>query len=143
MSENEGWARIKAHIETYRADPDKGHAWNPYGKLTTALLLTTTGRKSGKKRTLPLIYRKVGPNYVIAGSKGGTDTHPVWYLNLVANPEVEIQVRHDVMKARARTATGAEREALWKEMIDELPQYEEYQARTDREIPVVVLEPHG
>jgi len=143
MSENDGWARIKAHIETYRSDPEKGHDWNPYGKPTTALLLTTTGRKSGKKRTLPLIYQKVGDNYVIAGSKGGADAHPVWYLNLVANPVVEIQVRHDVMKARARTATGAEREALWKEMVAMLPQYVEYQSKTDRQIPVVVLEPHA
>jgi len=143
MSENDGWARIMAHIDTYRADPDKGHDWNPYGKLTQALLLTTTGRKSGKKRTLPLIYKKVGSNYVIAGSKGGADAHPVWYLNLTAEPEVEIQVRHDVMKARARTATGAEREALWKEMVEVLPQYDEYQSKTDRQIPVVVLEPHA
>lgn len=143
MGDDTGWERIKAHRDLYLSDPDKAHDWNPYGKLTHALLLTTTGRKSGKQRSLPLIYRKVGANYVIAGSKGGADAHPVWYLNLTANPEVEIQVRRDKMKARARTAVGAEREALWKEMVDELPQYEEYQSKTNRQIPVVVLEPHA
>jgi deazaflavin-dependent oxidoreductase (nitroreductase family) len=142
MNETDGANRVKAHLDLYRADPDKGHDWNPYGKLTQALLLTTTGRKTGKKRTLPLIYKKVGPNYVIAGSKGGADAHPVWYLNLVADPEVQIQVRRDLMTARARTATGEERRALWTEMVEVLPQYDEYQSKTDREIPVVVLEPY-
>lgn len=143
MAEADGWERIKAHIETYRADPEKGHDWNPYGKQTTALLLTTTGRKTGKKRTLPLIYRKIGPNYVIVGSKGGASEDPLWYRNLQANPEAEIQVKFDHLKVRARTAQGAERESLWREMVDELPQYDEYQGRTDREIPVIVLEPQS
>ncbi len=143
MSEDTGWERIKAHRDLYLSNPDQAHDWNPYGQMTQALLLTTIGRKSGKKRSLPLIYKKVGSNYVIAGSKGGADAHPVWYLNLVANPEVEIQVRRDVMRARARTATGVEREALWKEMVEVLPQYDEYQSKTSRQIPVVVLEPVG
>ena len=139
----DGAARIKAHLDLYRADPDKGHDWNPYGKPTTALLLTTIGRKSGKKRTLPLIYQKVGANYVLVGSKGGADQHPQWYSNLLAEPAAEIQVRHDHIRVRARSAEGDERSALWREMVAMLPQFDEYQERTDREIPVIVLEPVG
>ena len=138
--EENGWERIKAHIKLYREDPDKAHEWNPYGKLTPALLLTTTGRRSGKPRSLPLIYKKVGDAYVIAGSKGGADDDPVWYKNLQANPDCEIQVARDVFKVRARTAQGAERQALWTQMVEVLPQYADYQRLTDRQIPVVVLE---
>jgi deazaflavin-dependent oxidoreductase (nitroreductase family) len=134
---------IKAHLDLYRADPDKGHDWNPYGKMTQALLLTTVGRKTGKKRTIPLIYKKVGANFVLIGSKGGADQHPLWYRNLVEHPEVEIQVRHDHYRATARTAGGEERAMLWRKMAEVLPQYDEYQERTSREIPVIVLEPHG
>ena len=140
MAAEDGWARIQAHLETYRRDPEQGHDWNPYGKPTTALLLTARGRKTGKARTLPLIYRKIGDAYVIVGSKGGSPDNPVWYKNLSAEPDCEIQVKHDVFRVTARTAQGAERAALWREMVEALPQYEDYQALTDREIPVVVLE---
>jgi len=143
MAETGTWESVKAHLENYRRDPEKGHDWNPYGKPTTALLLTTTGRTTGKKRTLPLIYKKVGPNYVIVASKGGSAEDPFWYRNLQANPEAEIQVKHDIIQVRARTAEGAERAALWREAVEQLPQYDEYQARTDRQIPVIVLEPQS
>ncbi|MGE0386280.1 MAG: nitroreductase family deazaflavin-dependent oxidoreductase [Gammaproteobacteria bacterium] len=141
MTVNAEWQRIKDHIRQYREDPDAAHAWNPYGKVVTALLLTATGRRSGRQRSLPLIYRKVGADYVIVGSKGGAPDDPVWYKNLQANPDCEIQVGREHLTVRARTAQGAEREALWQQMVELLPQYAEYQARTPRAIPVVVLEP--
>jgi len=129
------------HLKTYRENPEQGHAWNPYGKEVTALLLTSTGRTTGKPRTRPLIYRKIGGNYVIVASKGGAPDNPMWYRNLLSNPDCEIQVIRDHIKCRARTAVGAERAELWPQMVDLLPQYAEYQSKTDREIPVIVLEP--
>lgn len=141
MAAADTWERIKAHIQLYREDPEQAHDWNPYGKVVPALLLTTTGRKSGKQRTLPLIYGKAGDAFVLVGSKGGTPEHPLWYRNLVANPEAKIQVKRDLIPVRARTATGAERDALWTMMVTVLPQYEEYQSRTTRQLPVVVLDP--
>jgi deazaflavin-dependent oxidoreductase (nitroreductase family) len=136
-------AGFLAHLKAYREDPQKGHDWNPYGKQVTALLLTVTGKATGKPRTRPLIYRKVGDNYILVASKGGAPDHPFWYKNLLADPRAEIQVIHDHIKVRARTAEGAERAALWAQMVDLLPQYAEYQARTDRELPVIVLEPEA
>jgi deazaflavin-dependent oxidoreductase (nitroreductase family) len=141
MTDENGWDRIKAHIKLYREDPDQAHAWNPYGKVVPALLLTATGRTSGKPRSLPLIYGKSGDNHILVASKGGTPDNPEWYKNLLANPDCEIQVAREHFKVRARTAEPAEREQLWDMMVGILPQYAEYQSRTDRKIPVVVLEP--
>ena len=125
------------HVERYRAtDGEEGHDW----RGTIVLLLTTTGRKSREPRTMPLIYQPDGDKYVIVASKGGWPNHPLWYLNLVADPNVEVQVKGDRFAARARTAEGDERERLWKLMTATWPRYDEYQAKTDREIPVVVLE---
>jgi deazaflavin-dependent oxidoreductase (nitroreductase family) len=106
----------------------------------TTLLLTTTGRRSGQSRTTPLIYGRDGERYVVVASRGGAPTHPAWYDNLVAQPAVQVQVMADRFTARARTATPAERPALWKTMAAIWPPYDDYQARTTREIPVVVLE---
>ncbi|MFO1427257.1 MAG: nitroreductase family deazaflavin-dependent oxidoreductase [Steroidobacteraceae bacterium] len=105
------------------------------------LILTTTGRKSGKPQTLPLIYGEAGRDCVIIASKGGAPEHPAWYLNLLANPEVGVQIKGTKLRARARIATGEERARLWKSMAAMYPPYDRYQARTQREIPVVVLEP--
>ena len=125
------------HVERYRAtDGAEGHEWQG----TQTLLLTTTGRKSGEPRTTPLIYAPEGDLFVIVASKGGSDEPPAWYLNLSENPEVEVQVKADRFKARARTASAEEKPALWRKMAAEWPAYDEYQQRTDREIPVVVLE---
>lgn len=138
---------IADHIKLYREDPDKAHFWDSSigggtGMLPT-LLLTTTGRKSGQPRPLPLIYKKVGNDYVIIASKAGAPAHPSWYLNLVANPEVEVQAGRDVMQATARTAQGDEREDLWNQLAEIYPPYNDYQKRAgDRQIPVVVLTPH-
>ena len=117
---------------------EEGHEWRP-GVPT--LLLTTTGRKSGVKRRTALIYGRDNADYVIVASKGGTPEHPAWYLNLEADPEVEIQVLDTVLPATARTVTGEDRERLWALMRQIWPAYDEYQTKTDREIPVVVLTP--
>lgn len=125
------------HVDRYRAtDGKEGHEWEG----TQTLLLTTTGHKSGEPRTTPLIYGRDGENYVIVASKGGSDEPPAWFVNLSAEPEVELQVWGDRFKARARTASAEEKPALWEQMVGEWPAYEEYQRSTDREIPVVILE---
>ena len=138
---------ITSHIQLYREDPDKGHLWDSTfaggpGLLQT-LLLHTTGRKSGRASVLPLIYKKVGNDFVIIASKGGAPTHPAWYLNLLADPDCEIQVAHDHFRVRARTEEGDERESLWQQLAEIYPPYKDYQAATTRKIPVVVLEPRA
>jgi deazaflavin-dependent oxidoreductase (nitroreductase family) len=136
------WERIAAHTKLYHEDPDKAHEWiNPYGNLTRALLLKVKGRTSGKILDIPLIYGQDGENYLLAGSKGGSADHPQWYKNLMANPDCEIQVGRKHFKVRARTVEGAERPRLWEILAKIFPQYEEYQSITDRQIPVVILEP--
>ncbi len=125
------------HVERYRAtDGAEGHEWQG----TQTLLLTTTGRKSGEPRTTPLIYAAEGEAYAIVASKGGSDEPPAWYLNLAENPQVEVQVKGDRFQARARTASAEEKPALWRKMVAEWPSYDDYQQRTEREIPVVLLE---
>jgi proline iminopeptidase len=115
-----------------------------YPEMTVpSLLLTTTGRKSGERFIFPLFYGKVGDGYVIVASKGGAPEHPGWYRNLVANPEVEVQAGTVKTKAIARTVTGAEREALWQQALQFWPPYADYQKKTEREIPVVMLDPVG
>jgi len=99
-----------------------------------SLLLTTIGRKSGGQFIFPLFYGKTGNSYIVVASKGGTPQHPGWYRNILANPEVEVQVGTAKMKARARTAVGDERARVWSP-------YADYQKKTEREIPVVVLDP--
>jgi deazaflavin-dependent oxidoreductase (nitroreductase family) len=106
-----------------------------------SLLLTTTGRKSGEKFIFPLYYGKTGDSYVVVASKGGAPQHPGWYRNLLANPEVDLQVGTEKFKARARTATGEERTRLWQVALKFWPPYADYQQKTEREIPVVVLDP--
>jgi len=139
---------IAEHIELYRTDPEKARMWDstPLGGpgLLPTLLLTTTGRKSGEPRALPLIYGEAGESFVVIASKGGLPTHPVWYLNLQANPACELMVGARALSARARVAEGDERERLWKEMAEIYPPYDEYQERAGaRTIPVVVLDPVG
>jgi deazaflavin-dependent oxidoreductase (nitroreductase family) len=135
---------IAEHVQLYREDPDKGHMWDSTfaggpGLLPT-LLLTTIGRKSGRKSVLPLIYKQVNDAWVIIASKGGAPAHPAWYLNLVANPNCEIQVAHDHYAVTARSAQGDEHGTLWRQLVEVYPPYEDYQAATARKIPVVVLE---
>ena len=125
------------HVKRYEeTDGAEGHEWQG----TTALILTTTGRKSGQQRKHALIYQKFGDDYLVVASKGGADEPPTWYLNLEADPEVQVQVLGDKFKARARTATAAEKPARWEVMAKAWPAYNDYQKKTSREIPVVVLE---
>ena len=125
------------HVERYEATDGKvGHEWNG----ATCLVLTTTGRRSGKKRKVPLIYGRDGDRFLVVASKGGAPEHPLWYLNLAASPDVEVQVLADRFRARARTATAGEKPRLWKIMTDVWPNYDAYAERTDRDIPLVVLE---
>jgi deazaflavin-dependent oxidoreductase (nitroreductase family) len=107
---------------------------------TSVLLLTTTGRSSGEPRTTPLIYGRSGDDYLVVASHGGSPTAPGWYENLSRQPDVDVQVLGDRFKARARTATPDEKPAMWREMVSHWPSYDDYQQRTDRQIPVVVLE---
>ncbi|SNR41368.1 deazaflavin-dependent oxidoreductase, nitroreductase family [Haloechinothrix alba] len=126
------------HVRRYEeTDGEVGHIWL---KDTPVLILTTTGRKSGATRKSALIYQEYGDSYVVVASKGGADTHPDWYLNLRENPRVEVQVGAETFAAEARTADAEERAELWPRMAGVWPDYDKYQASTDREIPVVVLD---
>jgi deazaflavin-dependent oxidoreductase (nitroreductase family) len=136
---------IKNHLARYLAtDGAEGYLWDASlggGKgLVPTLLLTTVGHKSGRVLTLPLIFGQSGPDYVVVASKGGAPAHPAWYLNLQASPEVQVQVKAEKFTARARTAKGEERAALWSKMVEIYGPYAQYQTKTAREIPVVVLE---
>lgn len=126
------------HVRRYEeTDGEVGHDWE---KGVPVLILTTKGRKTGRERKSPLIYQEHRGGYVVVASKGGAPTHPAWYLNLEADPEVRVQVKADKFTARARTAEGAERDELWAKMAAVWPDYNEYQKKTGRQIPVVVLE---
>lgn len=130
-----GW--VARHVREYvETDGEKGHRWS--GVHT--LLLTTRGRKSGKLRRTALIYGQDGDRYLVVASKGGAKKHPSWYVNLVENPEVQVQVGGDRFPAYARTATAEEKLRLWALMASIWPEYDRYKAKTDREIPVVILE---
>ena len=126
------------HIDRYReTDGREGYLWNG----ATALLLTTTGRKSGESRTSALIFARDGDDYLVVASMGGAPNHPSWYLNLVADPEAEIQVKGDLIPVTARTTSDDEKPRLWKIVNEVWPNYDVYQTRTERPIPVVVLSP--
>src|SRR4051794_25890961 len=126
------------HVRRYReTNGEEGHIWR---EGATILLLTTTGRKSGDKTTTPLIYHLDGENPVIVASKGGAPEHPGWYRNILKNPHVDVQIKGEKFHAHPRTVEGEERKRLWKQMNQMWPHYDEYQTKTDREIPVVVLE---
>ena len=105
------------------------------------LLLTTTGRKSGKTRTVPLGFLRDGSAYVIIASYGGLPRNPAWYLNLNSQPEATIQVKRQAMRVRAETASPEKRRELWARLIEAAPGYANYEQRTSREIPVVILHP--
>jgi deazaflavin-dependent oxidoreductase (nitroreductase family) len=125
------------HIRRYEeTNGEEGYRWNG----ATCLVLTTTGRKSGEPRKFALIYAAHGDDFVVVASAGGAPEHPGWYKNLLAAPEAGVQVLGDHHHVRARTAEGAERDELWRLMTVDWPNYDEYTKRTDRVIPVVVLE---
>lgn len=124
------------HVRQYEATDGKvGHDWNG----ADVLILRTLGRKSGETRKFALIYGRDGDDYVLVASKGGAPDNPGWYKNLVAHPEVEIQVWGDVIPVTARTGTADDKKRVWPDMVKEWPGYAEYQAGTTRDIPVVLL----
>jgi deazaflavin-dependent oxidoreductase (nitroreductase family) len=125
------------HVRRYReTDGEVGYLWNG----VPSLILTATGRNSGLPRDTPLICAVDGEDYIVIASQGGAPSHPHWYLNLRQNPRVSVQVKGDRFQATARTAEGHERDRMWKLMADAWPSYDTYQQRTERVIPVVVLE---
>jgi len=139
---------INDHLRAYRESGGTvGHYWDStdFGGdgLKTCLLLTTRGRRTGKTYVHPLLYGADGDCYVIVGSKGGADTHPNWYFNLLATPEAEVQVGPATLRVRATLASGPERQRLWNLMTQVYPPYLDYQARTTREIPLFSLAPMG
>jgi deazaflavin-dependent oxidoreductase (nitroreductase family) len=129
-----GDAHVARYIET---DGQDGYLWR---ENTTILLLTTVGRKSGAECVNALIFRPWGDSFLVVASKGGTDDSPAWFLNLTADPSVFVQIKGEKFAARARVATATEKPAMWTEMVAAWPDYAEYQTRTTRKIPVVVLD---
>ena len=126
------------HVRQYEATGGKvGHDWNG----ASCLVLRVKGRKSGRLRKLPLIYGKDGDDYVLIASKPGYPQNPGWYENLVANPQCEIQVWDRVIPVTARTGTAADKKRVWPAMTQQWPSYDDYQAGTARDIPVVLLRP--
>lgn len=126
------------HVQRYReTGGEVGYLWNG----VTILLLTTTGRRSGEPRTSALIFAEDGDNFLVVASKGGAPNHPNWYLNLQANPQAQVQVKDRVVNVVARTADESEKERLWSIVTAHWPNYDVYQERTNRPIPVVVLSP--
>lgn len=139
---------MKDHADRYLSSGGiDGHMYtinlpNSATKTVPSLMLTTTGRKSGQKFLFPLFYGRAGDSYFVVASKGGAPEHPGWYRNILANPEVDIQVGTEKLHARARTAVGDERAKLWQQAIGFWPPYADYQSKAGaREIPVVVLDP--
>lgn len=135
------WERgTSAHTCLYKLS--RGRIGGSYRGCEMALV-ESVGRRSGKRRTHPLMCREDGDDLVIVASKGGVDKHPAWYLNLKAHPETTAWWRGRKRRVRARETEGAERERLWERMVEVWPAYSSYQRRTDRRIPVLVLEPMG
>jgi deazaflavin-dependent oxidoreductase (nitroreductase family) len=126
------------HVRAYReSGGEVGYLWNG----VPTLLLTTTGRRTGQKRTSPLIFARDGDDYLIVASMGGAPRHPSWFLNVQAKPEAEIQVKAETLPVVARAASATEKPRLWKIVTEVWPNYDVYQTRTERDIPVVVLSP--
>jgi deazaflavin-dependent oxidoreductase (nitroreductase family) len=137
MTENPDELFGQEHVQRYReTGGEVGHDW----RGAPTLLLTTKGRRSGEERTTPLIYQPWEGAYLLVASQGGAPEHPAWYLNIQEEPKVEVQVWDERFSARARTVKPDERPPMWRQMTEVWPDYDGYQERTDREIPVVVLE---
>jgi F420H(2)-dependent quinone reductase len=126
------------HAGVYRATGGK-----LFGRMgqSPILLLNTVGRKSGKKRATPLLYVVDGEDFVIIASKGGAPTHPAWYLNLMANPDATVEVEDRKVRVRAEEVDGEEKARLWQKMAELYPTYDDYQKKTKRQIPLLVLRP--
>lgn len=128
---------VNQHVTRYRQSRGKnGHKWQGLNTL----LITTRGRKTGKLRRTALIYGRDGERFVVVGSNGGKDQHPAWYHNILAQPEIHVQVEAEEFTAHARPAAPEERPRLWAMMAAIFPQYERFQHKTTRQLPVVVIE---
>ena len=138
---------LQDHVHRYLATDGADGYWADFTAVggpakAPNLILTVTGRRSGEPRTFGLIYGEAGDgNYVIVGSKGGAPTHPAWYFNILANPDVQVQIKARKFRAKARVTSGEERAALYAMMSGLYSGYADVQKKTDREFPVVVLEP--
>lgn len=136
MAESDDQLFGEEHVRVYRESAgERGYHWHG----TTILLLTTEGRRSGESRTTPLIHRTDGDRWVVVASKGGSPANPSWFENLKANPEATIEVKAEKVAVRSSVAEGEERSRLWSLMAEDWPAYNDYQTRTERQIPVVVL----
>jgi deazaflavin-dependent oxidoreductase (nitroreductase family) len=135
------FSRAMSAVNTWVFKASDGRLGNRFLRGAPVLLLTSIGRKSGQPRTTPLIYVADGDRLVLVASKGGSKRHPLWYRNLEANPDCEVQIGAERIKFHARTAGPEEKQALWPRLVEVYRDYDDYQARTHREIPVVVLEP--
>ena len=132
---------IMSRLNTWAYRMTGGRVGGTFLRGAPVMLLTVVGRKSGRQLTVPLLYLRDGDQVVTVASKGGMDHHPLWYLNLVANPDVDVQIGKDVRPMRARTANDDERAHYWPKLVAMYRDYDDYQARTERKIPVVVLSP--
>ena len=143
MSEITDFSWIRDHTELYLRDPERAHDWDSSHAggtgLVPTLLLTTIGRRTGERRPTPLLYQPTGSGFIVVASRGGSDQHPAWYLNLLENPDCDIQVGRFSYAGVARVLTEEERPPYWDWMVRFWPDYANYQARTERVIPVVVL----
>jgi deazaflavin-dependent oxidoreductase (nitroreductase family) len=133
--------KVMSPLNTWLYRASKGRLGARFPGGAPICIVTTTGRRSGSARTVPLLYMRDGDDIIVVASKGGMPQHPDWYLNVVANPEVEIEVGNDRKRFVARTADSSERAALWPRLLEVYSSYDDYQARTDREIPVVICSP--
>jgi F420H(2)-dependent quinone reductase len=127
-----------AHAGVYRATG--GKLFGRMGK-SPILLLNTVGRKTGRKRTSPLLYVMDGEDFVVIASKGGAPTHPAWYMNLMANPEATVEIGDREVRVEAEVADPEDKPRLWQKMVEMYPTYDDYQRKTEREIPLLVLRP--
>jgi deazaflavin-dependent oxidoreductase (nitroreductase family) len=134
-------AMSKANVWAYRATG--GRVGGRFLRGAPVLLLTTRGRRSGQPRTAPLLYLADGDRIVVVASKGGMSQHPLWYRNLEARPECEVEIGRERRAVRARVASPAEKRELWPRLVALYRDYDDYQARTERDIPVVILEPRS
>ena len=128
-------------INTYMYKRSDGEGFGSNFQGIPVALLTTIGRKSGEPRISPLYFHRDGDTVVVAASKGGSDKHPMWYLNLKANPKVQVQIETEVLDRQARDATDEERAKYWPQLVAMYPTFVDYQSWTDRQIPIVVCEP--
>jgi deazaflavin-dependent oxidoreductase (nitroreductase family) len=129
-----------SRVNTWMYRVSRGKWGGTFQKRPVALL-TTTGRKTGQPRVSPLLYLREGDRVILVASQGGRDKHPLWYLNLKANPKVSVQIKDEVLQLQARDATPEEREQYWPKLVAMYPSFDDYQSWTDRVIPVVICDP--